>query len=99
MPQAGQKRTSGAGSGVRAGWPRVGFLLSFSLRCCPGDKSMLKASVERNSAPLLATAAPGSGAPRPTLKAHEVLALTVGIVIGAGIFRSPSLVADAAGSE
>lgn len=40
-----------------------------------------------------------SGAPRPTLRAHEVLALTVGIVIGAGIFRSPSLVAGASGSE
>ena len=56
---------------------------------------MLKASAE----PQLAATWPGSGAPRTTLKPHEVLALTVGIVIGAGIFRSPSLVAGAAGSE
>lgn len=56
---------------------------------------MLKASAE----PQLAANWPGSGAPRTTLKPHEVLALTVGIVIGAGIFRSPSLVAGAAGSE
>ncbi|HEV2748871.1 MAG TPA: amino acid permease [Allosphingosinicella sp.] len=39
------------------------------------------------------------GAPRPTLRSRDVLALTVGIVIGAGIFRTPALVAGAAGSE
>ncbi len=40
-----------------------------------------------------------SGAPRPTLRGRDVLAITVGIVIGAGIFRTPAVVAGAAGSE
>lgn len=39
-----------------------------------------------------------SAGPCPTLGMREVVALTVGIVIGAGIFRTPSLVAGAAGS-
>ena len=39
------------------------------------------------------------GAPRPTLKAPDVLAIVVGIVIGAGIFRAPALVAAEAGNE
>lgn len=39
------------------------------------------------------------GAPRPTLRGRDVLAITVGIVIGAGIFRTPALVAGAAASE
>jgi amino acid transporter len=60
---------------------------------------MLEAGAERNAAAPLAASSQGPAAPRPTLKAHEVLALTVGIVIGAGIFRSPSAVAGAAGSE
>lgn len=37
--------------------------------------------------------------PRPTLGAREAFAITIGIVIGAGIFRTPSLVAGAAASE
>lgn len=37
--------------------------------------------------------------PRPTLRAREAFAITVGIVVGAGIFRTPSLVAGASGSE
>lgn len=37
--------------------------------------------------------------PRPTLGARHVVAITIGIVIGAGIFRSPSLVAGASGSD
>ncbi|HEX8258490.1 MAG TPA: amino acid permease [Allosphingosinicella sp.] len=37
--------------------------------------------------------------PQPTLGARELAAVTVGIVIGAGIFRTPSLVAGASGSE
>lgn len=37
--------------------------------------------------------------PHPTLGARHVAAIVVGIVIGAGIFRTPSLVAGAAGSE
>lgn len=36
--------------------------------------------------------------PRPSLDMREVVAITVGIVIGAGIFRTPALVAGAAGS-
>jgi amino acid transporter len=45
-------------------------------------------------------AAQGSfDAPRKTLRGRDVLAITVGIVIGAGIFRAPSLVAGAAASE
>lgn len=46
-----------------------------------------------------ATLDDGLGRPRPTLRGRDVLALTVGIVIGAGIFRTPALVAGAAGSE
>lgn len=37
--------------------------------------------------------------PRPTLGARHVFAITIGIVIGAGIFRTPSLVAASSGSE
>lgn len=37
--------------------------------------------------------------PQQTLGARHVIAVAVGIVIGAGIFRTPSLVASAAGSE
>lgn len=36
---------------------------------------------------------------RPTLGVREAIAVTVGIVVGAGIFRTPSLVAGAADSE
>jgi len=35
---------------------------------------------------------------RPTLRARDAVAITLGIVIGAGIFRTPSLVAGSAGS-
>ncbi|PCD01530.1 amino acid permease [Sphingomonas spermidinifaciens] len=41
----------------------------------------------------------GLGRPRPTLGPIDLLALIVGIVIGAGIFRTPALVAGMAGSE
>ncbi|MFN3389404.1 MAG: APC family permease [Allosphingosinicella sp.] len=37
--------------------------------------------------------------PQQTLGARHVVAVAVGIVVGAGIFRTPSLVAGAAGSE
>ncbi len=46
--------------------------------------------------------APSSGSaptPHPVLRAREAVAITLGIVIGAGIFRTPSLVAGSAGSE
>ena len=39
------------------------------------------------------------GAPRPTLRDRDVLALTIGIVVGAGIFRTPALVAGASDTE
>lgn len=35
---------------------------------------------------------------RPTMRMRDVVAITMGIVIGAGIFRAPSLVAGVAGS-
>jgi basic amino acid/polyamine antiporter, APA family len=38
-------------------------------------------------------ASPQRAAPHGTLRLHEVVAMTIGIVIGAGIFRTPSLVA------
>jgi APA family basic amino acid/polyamine antiporter len=38
-------------------------------------------------------------APGPTLRVSDAVALTVGTVVGAGIFRTPSLVAANAGSE
>jgi basic amino acid/polyamine antiporter, APA family len=41
----------------------------------------------------------GRGEPVPTLKLKDAVAITVGIVVGAGIFRTPSLVAANAGSE
>ena len=58
-------------------------------------------AVNDGSAPGLTGAATQAsmGAPRPTLKPRDVLAITVGIVIGAGIFRTPALVAGEAGSE
>lgn len=42
---------------------------------------------------------PAFATPRRLLRGHHVLALIIGIVVGAGIFRTPSLVAEAAGSE
>lgn len=37
--------------------------------------------------------------PRPVLSVFDAVALTVGVVIGAGIFKTPALVAASAGSE
>jgi amino acid transporter len=42
---------------------------------------------------------PESRAPRPALGVTDAVALIIGIVVGAGIFRTPSLVAANAGSE
>ncbi|TYT23754.1 APC family permease [Luteimonas viscosa] len=39
------------------------------------------------------------GRPRPVLDKREAFAVTIGIVVGAGIFRTPSLVAGAAPGE
>lgn len=41
----------------------------------------------------------GRGSPVPTLTLKDAVAIVVGIVVGAGIFRTPSLVAANAGSE
>jgi APA family basic amino acid/polyamine antiporter len=47
--------------------------------------------------------APGShtaeGQPRPTLSLYDAIAMIVGLIVGAGIFGTPSIVAGAAGSE
>src|ERR687895_555249 len=39
------------------------------------------------------------GRPLPTLSLKDAIAITIGIVVGAGIFRTPSMVAANAGSE
>lgn len=44
-------------------------------------------------------ARPVAAAPRPILPARAAFAIAVGIVVGAGIFRTPSLVAGASSSE
>ena len=41
----------------------------------------------------------GRGFPIPTLRLKDAVAITVGIVVGAGIFRTPSLVAANVDSE
>jgi APA family basic amino acid/polyamine antiporter len=41
---------------------------------------------------------PAPGAPRPVLSVFDAVMITVGIVIGAGIFKTPSMVAGVAGS-
>ena len=43
-------------------------------------------------------AVPPSGAPRPALSIFDAVMITVGIVIGAGIFKTPSMVAGVTGS-
>jgi len=51
------------------------------------------------SGPIAVTApVPTLGTPRRLLKDRDVLALVVGIVVGAGIFRTPALVADVSSS-
>lgn len=42
--------------------------------------------------------ATGVGGPRPLLSVLDTVAIVVGIVVGAGIFKTPSVVADKAGS-
>ena len=49
-------------------------------------------------APEVATRWTGPGAPTPTLSVFDATMITVGIVIGAGIFQTPSMVAGIAGS-
>jgi amino acid transporter len=45
-----------------------------------------------------APAAGGAGGPRPLLSVADTVAIVIGIVVGAGIFKTPSLVAAQAGS-
>ena len=42
--------------------------------------------------------ATGGGGPRPLLSVVDTVAIVIGIVVGAGIFKTPSVVADKAGS-
>lgn len=42
---------------------------------------------------------PGAGTPARVLSVKDVIMLTVGVVVGAGIFKAPSLVAGAVSSE
>jgi len=44
-------------------------------------------------------AAQGGGQPRQTLSLFDAVAMIVGLIVGAGIFGTPSIVAGAAGSE
>ncbi|MBW3627698.1 MAG: amino acid permease [Gemmatimonadetes bacterium] len=62
-------------------------------------QSASQAPQGENPASTSSTAAAGPGIPRPTLEVADAVALTVGIVIGAGIFKTPALVAASAGSE
>lgn len=59
----------------------------------PANKSSMSAPAKNESAP------PGSdtGLPRRTLGLREAVALIVGIVIGAGIFKTPAIVAGITG--
>lgn len=45
------------------------------------------------------SAAPQQGAPRQTLSIADAVAIIVGLIVGAGIFGTPSIVAGAVGSE
>ena len=45
------------------------------------------------------SAAPQSAAPRPTLTLFDAITMIVGLIVGAGIFGTPSIVAGAVGSE
>jgi amino acid transporter len=45
------------------------------------------------------SAAPQQGAPRQTLSITDAIAIIVGLIVGAGIFGTPSIVAGAVGSE
>lgn len=57
------------------------------------------AAVNKHGAPAISVSASAAQAePRPVLGMTDAVALIVGIVVGAGIFRTPSLVAANAGS-
>ena len=45
------------------------------------------------------SAVPRTGVPKPTLGLYDAIAIIVGIIIGAGIFRAPSIVAGSVSSE
>jgi amino acid transporter len=54
-------------------------------------------TMDRTDEELFASAG-GGAAPRPLLGVRQAIALIVGVVIGAGIFKSPSIVAGLSGS-
>lgn len=59
----------------------------------------MSSTIEGNRAPEdAATQWAGPGVPTPTLSVFDATMITVGIVIGAGIFQTPSMVASIAGS-
>ncbi len=45
------------------------------------------------------SAAPNQAVPRPTLGLYDAVAIIIGVVIGAGIFRAPSIVAGSVSTE
>ena len=47
----------------------------------------------------ISVSAAAQGAPRPTLGLYDAIAIIVGVVIGAGIFRAPSIVAGSVSTE
>jgi basic amino acid/polyamine antiporter, APA family len=53
---------------------------------------------DRTGAPEAAVPAPERGRPRASLTAVDAVALIIGIVVGAGIFKTPALVAQNTGS-
>jgi APA family basic amino acid/polyamine antiporter len=56
-------------------------------------------SIDLDRADVAVANADASGAPRPILSVWGATMITVGIVIGAGIFQTPALVANIAGSS
>jgi basic amino acid/polyamine antiporter, APA family len=48
--------------------------------------------------PSAASGSPADGTPRPVLRLRDAIGLIVGTIVGVGIFRTPSLVAEHAGS-
>lgn len=87
---------------VEASEPHAPMPVSSGQRDAPGSRSRcVDGACVVNHGPTHrpAQAAERLSAPRRTLRGRDVLAITVGIVIGAGIFRAPALVAGAAESE
>ena len=54
-------------------------------------------SAQRDGSPAGASGGPAQDGPRPLLRRRDAVAIVVGIVVGAGIFRTPPLVAQITG--